>query len=192
MGIFALPEKDVTVKLEIHFHEQEVASVFLENNGISAAANFGEVYIFILYAIRQLATLGEPEAGMLAPLLFNCTDIIPDLAGRHELGGVKIIQYPGKQGRKVLHAKFSLRQNSQSFHFNTKGFGLFSSGIGYYSPTSVFVLLRYLAMKHAADEEYLTKLAESAKLCGASHLNRHLSMTNQTQIAFTIAGNLLH
>jgi hypothetical protein len=188
---FAVPDHEVSLILEIHFHEQEKASVFLESNVSAPSGNFGEVYLFTLFALRQLATLGETESVALAGSLLDIGPIIKELASGHELSGVKVVPYPGYQGRKILLARFTLRNENQSFYFNTKGFGLLSRGIGYYSPTGVLVLLRYLAMRHSSEEAYLAKLAQAAQLCGALYSQRQLTVTNQSQVALLIVGSLL-
>lgn len=191
-SIFKLPDQEISLNIEIHFHEQEMASVFLESNANGQSGNFGEVYLFTLFALRQLASLGKPQSSALATALLHVNSIIKDLATVHELGGVKIIPFQGYQGRKLLFARFTLGDQSQSFYFNTKGFGLFSRGIDYYSPTGVLVLFRYLAIRHEKQSEYLTKLAQAAQLCGTSYMQGKVGMTNQSQVAFMIIGTVLN
>ncbi|MGH9850844.1 MAG: hypothetical protein ACREBD_13485 [Blastocatellia bacterium] len=193
MPVFQTPDHKVEMKVAIHFYEMEKASILLEIGATGAAANFCEVFLFTLFALRQLATVGEPECNMLAEQFLNLTPLVmAHFANSPETNDVKIVPYPGYEAGKVLFANCTLTQENHSFYFNTKGFGWLSRGIGYYSPIAVFVFLRHLAIKHAKDEWYLTKLMDAARLCGLFHLQGKLNLTNQSEIAFMVGGTLLH
>ena len=100
-SVFVVPEHDVTIGVEIHFHEQEEASVFLEADANGESCNFAEVLLFVLFAVRQFTILGKPELPSLAAALLGVDSIIKDLAQGHELGGVRIVPYPGHRVAKV-------------------------------------------------------------------------------------------
>ena len=177
-----------TNRLEIHFHQQDEASVYLENTESGDEEKHTEILLFCLYALRQLANLGSDQtAYSLANVLLMTEAVITELAAGHESGDVRLIKYAGTPGRKRFLASLKTDGIGVQFVCNGKGFGLLSRGVGYYSPTSVVVLLRYLAMKRADDGEYLATVARAAAMCGDAHLSGQLTMGNQLQIATMIS-----
>jgi hypothetical protein len=137
--------------------------------------------------VRQLTILGQPETEMLATALLQAEVLIKD----GQALGVRIVPYPGHKGRKLLLASLTLRTDSHSFNSKHKGFGFLSRSIAYYSPTAVFVLFRYLAMRHSGEAAYLSRLTQAAKLCGSLYLKGRISIRNQSDIAFMIGRRIM-
>ena len=69
---------------------------------------------------------------------------------------------------------------------DAKGFGFLGKEINYYAPTSVFVLLTYLANHIYSIGANLSKFVLAATMCGLEINSGHLTMENQLDIAYRI------
>lgn len=174
--------------LEIHFHQQDEVSVFLESNLSHQQEPLGEIHLFTLYTLRQMSNLGVDQiTDGLGELLLSVDDVILDFAAGHEVAGVRLIRYPGTPGVKRFSVQAHIRPDGHAtLDLRPKGFGLLGRGVGYYVPTSVIVLLRFLAMRMAASPVYLRCLSRAAVACGAAQLNRQISLSNQSALALSI------
>lgn len=178
--------------LEVHFHEQDVASVFLENSGTNEDAQFLEVLLVALYACRQLANLGPgPVSASLASALVAAPDLMAaaaDHEGIETQGGIaRLISYPGTPGRKSFYARMELHRGQVQFNLWMKGFGWFGQGVDYYSPMSVLVLLTYMARKNRTDRLHLKRLANAALGCGLQAQKTPIPVSSQVAIAIEAA-----
>ena len=140
---------------EIHFHQQDEVSVFFESNVSGQMEMIGEIHLFVLFAIRQMSNLGA-HADPLAEMLMRIDEGIGLFASGQEIGGVRLIRYPGTRGMKrfLLSAQF-FSGGQASFSMKAEGFGLLWQGMGYYGPTAVTTLLRFLAIKNSNSASYL-------------------------------------
>jgi len=186
-SVFQVPSEAVEMTVAMHFYEENKASILLNVNSTGVTRNFCEVQFFAFYLMRQLATLGNPEDDMLAQMLADISVSQMSQIARD----IEVVSYPGYEAKKQLFANCAVRPETSSFYFDTKGFGLLSRGIGYYSPASVFVFLQTLAQQHADEESYLIKLRDACRLGGVFHLTRQLTIANQSERAFQIGGSLL-
>lgn len=168
-----------TNSVEINFHQQEQMSVYTESSAGSDQEKIGEIGLFSFYALRMLSNLGTNQTSdQLASMLAGAHEIVPLLASGQTTGGFDIVGYPGHPGRHSFIAALQWGGPSPRFNFKTKGFGLFAKGIGYYGPTSVMGLLRYLAIKRSSDSAFHDGLCNAAALCGNLHLNRKLGTSH--------------
>lgn len=168
--------------LEIHFYQEDKVSVFLKSDSSGDEEKFGEVLLFCLFAMRQMANLGQ-QGRSLAELLTIMPEGISDL-GRETIGGVRLVKYhrypPGQK-------RFEAKLDENRFTLNAIGFGLLARGVGYYAPVSVLALMSYLVKRRMGDDDYLARLARAAAACGSFMLAGKLTILNQTQLAFSCA-----
>jgi hypothetical protein len=182
-----IPAMSIDLNLEVDFHEQDRASFLLESNSSGNDEKIGEVALFTLFAIRQLSNLGQTDAAdSLAHVLTTAPQGIEQLADGKTQTGLKIVPYPGHQGRKRFLARLRFGDASTRFDLKAKGFGWLASGVGYYAPAAVLGLLTHLALKRCRDQQYLASLSEAAALSGKVHLDRQISLSNQGQLALAI------
>jgi hypothetical protein len=174
---------EIAANVEIHFHQQEQASVFLETNSSGDAQRLGEIGLLSMFSLRMLGNLGENSVSdSLAMLLTHADEAILQAAYSPGKGAVQIITYPGVRGRKEFSAWVRLRSDAIGFDMSYKGFGWLGIGLGYYAPTAVAVLLRYLAEKRADDAQFLASLGATAVACGNLQASRRITLTNQAQL----------
>jgi len=180
---------EIGFNLEIHFYSQKEGSVFLESNCSGNMEKFGEILLFNCYFLRQIVNFGNNHE-IVNSILSVFMDLVLDLISITEHSDPdlpKLIKYKGTSGRKRFLAKLRFKDNHMKFNFKAKGFGLLARGIGYYSPSSIYLLLKYLVSKRIEDEEYIYNLSDSIKECIGTIINQNLNMMNQHKIALIIA-----
>lgn len=171
---------------EIHFHQQEQLSVFLESNSSDDIQKAGEIGLLTMFALRMMFNMDVCETtDNLAKFLIGAETAVPAFASGAATGGFQLVPYPGHAGRKQFILKFHLTGGQLKFDLDYKGFGWFATGMGYYGPIAVIGTLRQLAIKRADDPVFLERLAGAAVLCGQAQLGRKISMQNQSQLGFT-------
>jgi len=182
---------DISNNLEIHFHEQDKGSVFLENTSSGEDEKFSEILLFCLFAVRTMVNLGNNNLGYSVAVVLNdvCKkyDIFLTFLDRYNDSEAKLVDYKGSEGRKRFFAELQVSDNNFKFHYQTKGFGFLAKGIGYYAPNSVLLLLRHLSNKRRKDEDYIKRLASAAYKCGDAFLKNVINIRNQGEIAMMIA-----
>jgi tetratricopeptide (TPR) repeat protein len=181
---------NIGMNLEIHFHQQDEASVYLESVASGKDEKFGEILLFCCFALRTMSNFGRHSiASSLATMLSQIGDHLIELPNRHSPDEAKLVSYQGNQGRKRFVAK--LRYNDKNFTFKFKPKGLFlTGGIDYYAPNSVMILLRYLVEKRIDDEAFISSLSQATKKCGEAYIGRQISMWTHNQTALTIASSV--
>lgn len=173
--------------VEIHFHEQDRASVFLENIG-GPDAKFAELLLLSSYAVRQVANLGRsPETAALGALLAGAARSAEHLIGYRPENSPALVAYQGKPGRKRFTSRVDVADDTYQFNMQPHGFGFLGRGLGFYSPTSVVLLLQYLVELRLLDEEYLTALSLVAAMCALAIDNGHITVGSQQDVALGIA-----
>lgn len=174
---------NITVQAEINFHQQTQISIYLKSTASADEEKLAEVAFFAMYAIRMLSNLGVNEtSNSLASLLADGHQVVQVLASGGSTGGFDLIPYPGNQGRKRFFATLTLTDSSVKFDLKAKGFGFLATGVGYYGPTSVLALLRYLALQRPKDAVFLRCLGGAAEQCGKAHLAGQITVTNHLQV----------
>ncbi|MCH7989726.1 MAG: hypothetical protein IID46_11350 [Planctomycetes bacterium] len=171
---------------EIHFHQQEQVSVFLESNVSGDEKKFGEIATATFFAIRMLSNLSVNETSdKLATFLKAPPEAVHLFASRSATGGFQLIPYPGSQGRKRFLAKLRI-DDCMLFDVKAKGFGVFATGVGYYAPMAVIALIRQLSEKRENDPHFLCALGRAAETCGQFHLQRQITLNNQGELAIFV------
>ena len=167
-------------RLEIHFHQEDQASVFLENNAIEDDyKKSGELLLYAYYVTRQLVNLGRNEVSLgIATLLTGLQNQMAQAAYHKSPNGPALVDYKGSPGRKNFLANLSWGDGKFWFDLKQNGFGWFGRGIGYYCPQSILILLQYLARRRIEDLDYIAYLEQLSYSCGGVFLAGELGMTN--------------
>jgi TPR repeat protein len=191
-----------TMRVEIHFHQLDEASVFFESSVTEEdQQQRDEIIFFSLFTARQLTNVGNDmqAASSLAKAL--STFELPWAPERDDLkaftafilsGGPdtpELVDYNGSPGRKIFEAELRMGP-SLSFTLRGKNFGLVDRGYSYYALRSVLLLLRYLARRRMQEgkacPDYLYNLAKVAEFCGKLYLNGKLSVENHVSEALDL------
>lgn len=178
---------NVLQNAEIHFHQQEEISVFLESNVSGDDERLGHIALMTLFSIRMMSNLDiNATSDDLGRFLVGGAEVVNEFARRSSTGGFQLIPYPGTAGRKVFLAHLYMAGNDTRFDVTSKGFGLFGSGLGYYAPMAVVALLRHLAEKHDSDRRFLDALGLASSTCGQLHLKRQITLANHVVLASAV------
>jgi hypothetical protein len=184
--------QEIAVNGELHFHEQEVLSIFHETNVSGRDEQFAELVFAGAFAIRSMSNLGVHDVTdalgqqlqLLGPLIDESPRAILTLRPQ-------IVQYPGNAGRKRFIAKLRLTTTQMKLDYAAKGFGFLAKGVGYYVPAAVSSLFRYFASRRLEDDSYLTALANVAAGCGQLQLQRQIRLTNHPQLVMILIGSFM-
>ena len=183
---------ELAVNAELHFHEQEVVSIFHETNVSGTDEKFAELVFAGGFAIRSMSNIGTNDVtialGQQLQLLGQLIDESPDeiLAPKP-----KIVAYPGHQGRKRFISSLRLTSEQMRMDYAAKGFGIFAKGVGYYVPAATNSLFRYFASRRMDDSEYLNALANVSAGCGQLQLEQQIQVANHPQLVMMLIVNFL-
>jgi|GEM_PF-1920949 len=178
------------VRLEINFHEQDKASVFLETNAIEDE-RFAKLLMFCCYTVRHLYNLscgGDPgDCGKaLAEFLTQISEAHVSLMRSELPDTASLVEYPGHPSDKRFIGRLKITDTNLQYHMDLEGFDMLGIGLGYYSPNSVLILFQYLAKDHFKDKD-LDALIYAAVGCGMAFQNNQISLTSQNQVALSLA-----
>ena len=102
---------------EIHFHQQEQASVYLETTASGLEQEFGEIALMTCFSIRILSNLGVNDTSdTLARYLADSSQGVKEFASGSSTGGFELINYPGYKGRKQFI--LNMVMNNSQFKFD--------------------------------------------------------------------------
>jgi hypothetical protein len=180
-------QMNIVQRTEIHFHEQDTLSLFLESNSVGDLERAAEIGVMTMASLRMMSSLGVGEASdNLARFLMMGSAAIQKFASGEATGGFQIIPYPGHGGRKQFLFEFGCNDANLSFNLVPKGFGWLARGVDFYGPLAIIGLLRHLAVRQRYNEGFLQRLAAAAGHCGRAHLERRITLTNQRDIGLTV------
>lgn len=180
----------VISRVEIHFHDQDQASIVLETGATGPMELSAELILFTMFLIRILSNAASSRAAQdasfafleLSPFLRN-PGLMPDLA--------RLIQYPGHLGRKRFYCRVSIRKSGYKYGFSKKGFGFLGRGLQGYSIAAGLLLAQYLVNRRPTDVEYFEALCNTARLCGQFSVNRAIKLYNHYQVGDSILAEVL-
>jgi|GEM_PF-2132712 len=180
------------MRLEIHFHQEDEASVYIESNAVEEhQKQTDELFMFSALAARQIVNVGNDHKGtsslasslaLLGKDLGEDLDSFSGLARSGIPGAAKLVDYKGAPGRKQFIATLT----DAGFYLSAKGFGILARGVGYYAPNSVMVLFQHLAKRREGDKMFLYKLSKAAQAIGTAYLNGQLSIATQYQVVAAV------
>jgi len=177
---------ELVQQAEVNFHEQEQLSVFLESNSTGALERASEIGLFTMFSLRMLSNLDVCEASdNLARFLLIVPATIKQIATGEATGGFQLVPFPGYAGHKQFVLRFHLTDARLKFDLAANGFGPLAEGVGYYGPVAVLGVLRELAIKRREDRSFLEHVASAAALTGRAHLERRITLTNQSELGST-------
>lgn len=188
-GPCSLVPMRIQMRLEIHFHQQDQASVFLESGTPADEERFGEVVLASLFIARMLVNLGSrnPAALGLAEILSQAGGAgLRQLALYDSPDSPRLAPYQGSKGRKGFIAILGASDEILRFSSKSWGMGLMARGAGYYAPNAAMLLLRHFVTRRE-DEEYIDALGEVGRSLGTAFLTGQLSVRSQAQIAMMAA-----
>lgn len=181
----------IGMRLEVHFHQQDVASVLIESSTASDEEPSGELMLFSLFVARMLVNLGDrnPSAIGLAELLSEIdADAVRALIHHESPDGPKLVGYQGSKGRKGFLADLNATDDNLGFKVKPWGLGLMARGAGYYTPNAAVLLLRHLAGRREDDDAFIEGLAEACEALGAAYQGGQLTIRSQGHIAMSAWG----
>jgi len=181
-----------TMKLQIDFHQQDEASLFLESDAVGDLQPFGEVLLFSALALRQLHNLGPgPASSVLASTLMMIKTDLDTFISTQPPDSPKIVDFRGTPGRKRFLADLEFEMDRARFFLHPKGFGILGQGVNYYAPQSVLLLFKFLAARRESDPQFTRSLAEAASVCSMVYQQGKVTHTTQTGLAVGIARHAL-
>lgn len=179
----------IGMRLEIHFHQQDLASVLIESSTASEEEPSGELMLFSLFVARMLMNLGDgnPSAIGLAELLSEIdADAVRALVHHESPDGPKLVGYQGSKGRKGFLAVLNATDDNLAFKVNPWGLGVMARGAGYYTPNAAVLLLRHLAGRREDDDAFVNGLAEACRALGELFKGGQLTIRSQGHIAMSV------
>src|SRR5271157_1860194 len=175
---------------EVHFHQQEQVSIYLETTAWGLEQEFGEIALMTCFSIRILSNLGVNDTSdTLARYLLDGPQAVKEFATGSITGGFELIPYPGCKGRKRFKLDMILNQSDFNFQLAQIGFGFLARGFGFYAPISVFALLRFLSSHRRQQDAFLSSLGLATAYCGSLHLQRRITLGNHRELAAAVLAN---
>ena len=167
---------------EVHFYPDNSASCVVSGTSCGKEGIADTLFLWACFANRQLNNMGK-DAPSLARLLASVKGGLGALA-EHDGEGPRLLYTCPRQAKKRFEAHLVPAGEGFTFKLAMKGFGLFGKGLGYYCPTSVLLLLRYLARARRAVPRFLESLEELAQITGNAFLLGEVNMMNGNERAF--------
>lgn len=165
---------DIAAKMEMHFYSEKEAAIWVDSNAPESGEKLVYLFWFIAYVVRQIILMrpdGEHAQavartfGSIASEKTHLSGLVAEL----NRDSVRIIRYPGHEGRKGFRAQFECSaENPMDFKSRIKpyGFGFLGQGINSYAMLSVLLFLRYIYGIIGEDSAYQDALAEAVTKCG--------------------------
>jgi len=201
--------------LRIEFFDEKNASIEIVDHSEKKNSHFGELLLFVCFALRQMHNLGfsNPVSQSMAEVLAFCgnpTRPLTILVGPHELSldevirelkkgsfkptkrflstdHVAIVSSPRAKAKKSFLCKMEMENKQLKFQVKTKGIPLLGPGVLYYVPLSVGILLKHLAESNSSDKDVLKALQNAAKFTGEILQSGKITALNQATLAFLTA-----
>ncbi|MEX0716735.1 MAG: hypothetical protein WD066_09115 [Planctomycetaceae bacterium] len=179
--------KQIALNAEIHFHEQELVSIFHETNVADKEEEFAELVFAAAFAIRSMSNLGSsPVTDSLGDCLALTARMLVDSPDELLIPKPKIISYPGHAGRKRFISCLRLSSSQLRLDYSAKGFSWLATGVGYYCPASVQCLFRYFARRRRDDATYSLALAKVSAGCAELQFAKQIQVTNHPQLVMML------
>lgn len=178
----------IRMRLEVHFHEQDVASVLVESSTAGDEEPSGELMLFCLFVARMLANLGGRHTSALGLAELLCAvdaDGVRSLISHEHPDAPRLVGYQGSKGRKGFLADLNATDEDLGFTVKPWGLGLAGRGADYYTPNAAMLFLRHLGGRREDDDAFLDGLAEACQLLGAAFRDGQLTIRSQGHIAMS-------
>lgn len=178
-------------QVEIHFYDQDKASIFLETGANGSSEVYGELALFTMFLVRTLSNISGTEVATevavpaledLSPLLDN-PGLMPDLA--------RLILYPGHPGRKRFACRVVVRAEDYKYSFSQRGFGFLGRGLPGYSIEACLLFALYLTRRRSGDVLYNAMVCHVAQLCSRFLAMRAIKVSNHYEIGTAVMAEAL-
>jgi hypothetical protein len=175
----------IVSQVEIHFYDQDKASIFLETGATGYQEIYVELALFTMFLVRVLSNISGTDASEaavlaledLSPFLDN-PGLMPDLA--------HLVLYPGHPGRKRFSCRVVMKDEGYKYSFSQKGFGFLGRGLPGYSIEACFLLALYLTRRRDGDGLFSSMLCHVAQLCSRFSAMKAIKVSNHYQIGTAV------
>jgi len=173
--------------LEIHFHQQNEVSIFLENTTSGEDEIKSDLFLLSFFIARKLANLEQDNSigQSLAFVLENIEEQLDKIFDPNKFDDVLLVPYKGVRGRKRFLAHMVVSDERVNFRLKPKGFGILGKGLGYYSPVSAIMLIKYMGNKYRNNIKAKNGIIALCKYSG--QLAPQITPVSQVQFAPQIA-----
>jgi len=158
----------IAASVEIHFHQQDEASVVFESSTSGEDRQKAELLMFCAFSLRQLYNLGYKEHLVVktAELLCNTGVNIEGLVINNFYGKLKLVAHKKDSSKIKFLAKLNYSNDKLTkFWHETIESGMPEDELEYYARTAIIVLLYYFAKRYKNDRNHLYKLGLAAIEC---------------------------
>ncbi len=182
-----------TMRVEIHFHQQDEASGVMQSTLTDTPPQLMELYFLSCFTADQLDDLRSNDMQAALSLAKTLVSLELPIAPVDEdfksftafvlstaPDGARLVDYRGTPGMKMFGGELRYFGRTD-FKILRKGFGLLGRGRMHYVRNSVLHLLKYLARRRIQDADrlnYLWYLAYVASGCGQAFLNGKMGANN--------------
>jgi len=194
--------------LEIHFPQNDEVSVLLKNNTLGEEEIESDLLLLSFYIARHLVNIlssdremGKAFSRALCRIEKDSREIFAqeyfyNLSTSHfwkmlpkrfvdKPEVIKLLQ-AGILGKKRFIADMTFSEEKVNFQLKPIGFGLFGyGGIGFYSPISVLMFIKYLGQKYFNNIKVRKGIITTCNYCGA--VANHIDIFNQVEYAIKAA-----
>ena len=165
---------------EVHFHDKHTVSCVVDTKAAGREGMADEMLIWTCLANRQMTNMGR-DGGELAMYLRSQQPLRDSVIGE----GIPTLIDHQKRAKKRFVCRLLPHGAGYQFKLSMKGFGgILGIDLGYYCPTSVAVLLRYLALRRGDDQWYADCLNCLCSITGSAYLAGTIDRRNANPRAF--------
>lgn len=171
------------MRLEVHFHQQDEASVLLESATDTEDEPLGEILLSSLVGARMICNLGSSEQALALATMFSEANaqLFQQLDGDPD--APTLGPYQGSKGRRGFLVALEVTDDKSNFKVKSWGLGPLARGAGYYAPNAALLLVRYLIKRREGQGQYLTALCGALQTVGTAFRAGDLTLRSQAQIA---------
>lgn len=170
---------DIVQKAEIHFHDRDRVSLYLQSNSSDQLEKLGEIALGAFYAVRMMSNLGRGEPSeTIAAALEAFPRTARQFASRSMVGNRSLIDYPGYDGCRQLFLDLRISDSGATLEVKP--------GVGYCAPASVAALEFHLARRRSNDDEFLRAFSSALAGCAAAYRNGLITLHNHAELVLPI------
>jgi hypothetical protein len=179
-------ETNYGAHLEIHFHQQCEVSIFLENTAPVDHEIYSDLFLLSLFVTRNLGNLEQDNAvgQSLSYVLENIEKQSDQIFDPEKYDEISLVPYKGVDGRKRFVADMMISEERLRFKLKPKGFGFWGRGLGFYSPSAVMMLIKFMGNKYRNDVNAIKAINATCKRLG--HAAREISPSSQYRIVMEV------
>lgn len=171
------------MRVEVHFHQQDEASVLLESACDIDDEPLGEILLSTLVGARMICNLRSSVSGTaLATMLSEASPELFEGFDR-DRDAPRLVPYQGSKGRRGFLIALKVTDDESTFKVKSWGLGPLARGAGYYAPNAAMLLIRHLMMRREGQTQYLAALCVALRMVGTAFHVGDLTLRSQARIA---------